>query len=266
MPVNIPDGFVTRPKASKLFNRSQRQLERDLEEASRTGNHEVLENFLVVTKDGTRYSAQDITTDQIKELGKKGMVPTWYVDRSYLEREFGRKGSPKPSSQPQVGSHDFQAESVVEEGTDSRPSLPGDVEFLKQRIEVLERERREENERNEKREAKLFAQLEVKDKQISAWDELTQGLTKGLATGQLISAPPTRTSKLVQSEPSDVVDATIAVQSQSSINRPVKKATSKAKSNTKQKGNTKAKKPTRKKSEQPPKWNSFPTLKKLFSQ
>ena len=44
------------------------------------------------------------------------------------------------------------------------------------------------------RETKLFEQLAVKDKQISAWDELTQGLTRGLATGQLVpsllSGPP----------------------------------------------------------------------------
>ena len=41
--------------------------------------------------------------------------------------------------------------------------LPTDIEFLKERIRTLEREKREEVERNEKREAKVFAELDVKN-------------------------------------------------------------------------------------------------------
>lgn len=260
MPVNIPDGFITRPKASKLYNRSQRQLGRDIEDAYLAGNYELLIHFKVITKDGTRYEARDITTAEIKELSKQGMVPTWYVDQSFLEREFGQKGSPKPSSQPEPKFHEEPTKRSDEKGTERNSSLPGDVEFLKQRIEVLERERREETERNEKREAKLFAQLEVKDKQISAWDELTQGLTKGLATGQLISAPPNQKRESVQPQSTNVVDATVSQQSPSSTNRPASKKTPKTKQ-----GNTRTKKPAKKKTVKQPKWNTFPTIKKLFS-
>jgi hypothetical protein len=61
----------------------------------------------------------------------------------------------------------------------------GDTAFLRDIIRRLEREKEQEQERHDRIVAKLFGELDVKNKQISAWDELTQGLTKALATGQI---------------------------------------------------------------------------------
>lgn len=250
-----PHGFISRPKAGKLYNRSQRQLERDVKEAFRTGNDKLLRHFIVVTKDGTRIEAQDTSVSQINQLTKAGQLPTWYVSQSYLGQEYGLKGSPKPEKQQRANeAHRPSNTNESKEGTTGSSYSLSDVEFFKERIRILEREKREEMERNERRETKLFEQLAVKDKQISAWDGVTQGLTKGLATGQLVTANSERGERRADPEQGTaaaVVDVTVS------------KTTPATKPRTKP---SQSKKTARKKATQQPKWNSFPTLKKLFTQ
>ena len=200
MPIKPPPGFVTRPQASTLYNRSQRALERDLNIAIATQDQEELAHWKLVTKDGTIRAAEDVTTEQVKQLVKGRETPAWCVDGSYLEQRFGLKGSPGPPKSQRSSSTEDSSTGNSEPATDAAnqvaeenggaaaesPSWPSDVEFLQDRIRTLEREKQQEAARYERREAKLFEQLDVKDRQISAWDEVTQGLTRGLATGQLI--------------------------------------------------------------------------------
>jgi hypothetical protein len=122
--------------------------------------------------------------------------------------------------------------------------------------------------------AKLFQQLEVKDKQISAWDGVTQGLTKALATGQITPnidhlLSPTRMKDNAASDDDDrrVVDASpIGTEegsghTQTNTGR-TKRKTANAKRNARneKEPNSDGQAPTSK-----PKWNAFPTFKKIFS-
>jgi hypothetical protein len=205
MPVRIPDGYVTRPAASKVYNRSKRALERDLDDAYTANDEDVLAAFQLVTNDDTKRGAREVTTELVEKLKKDGMNPVWCVDEVWLESTYGRKGETKPelpqeprphfAKKPTNAKHDRGGGTKPEaRGTDGEEDhsdadssyLPDDIVFLKERIRTLEHEKTEEIERHERRETKLFQQLEVKDKQISAWDELSQGLTKALATGQLM--------------------------------------------------------------------------------
>lgn len=198
MPIKPPTGFATRPEASRLFNRSQRQLERDLDVACLAEDQEVLCRYMLMTKDGELRDAKDVTTQQVKQLQSDGMIPVWYVEASYLEEEYGRKGEPKPAK----SSENVEAKVTLQQvpnasksdpagrhagGTELKetPLLLSDAEFLHERIQTLEQQNQQEKDRHDRIVEKLFEQLDVKDKQISAWDEVTQGLTKGLATGQL---------------------------------------------------------------------------------
>jgi hypothetical protein len=199
MPIKPPAGCLTRPEAAKLFNRSQRALERDLKLALSMQAADVLDHWRLVTKDGEVRPALDVSTNDVKRLFTDGMTPTWYIEEDWLEQEYGRKGTPKPSKSQEPNKPPRQEASKSEDSVASSDSIPtpsmrsplaSDVVFLQERIRTLEREKKEEAERSENREAKLFEQLAVKDKQISAWDELTQGLARGLATGQLVPSLP----------------------------------------------------------------------------
>lgn len=189
MPIDIPSGYLTRAEASKLYNRSQRALERDLDVALVTEDAESLRHWKLVTKDRQIREGQQVSTELVKQLFGEGMTPTWCVEGDYLEQRFGRKGDPKPPSRNSTP----PAEPLPPTDDDQPEPRPApqttrdfnDTDFFKERISALELEKQQERERHDRIVAKLFEQLEVKDKQISAWDEVTQGLTRGLATGQL---------------------------------------------------------------------------------
>jgi hypothetical protein len=221
MAIDVPTGYVTRPTAAKLYYRSQRSLERDLEEAYKQHNLEVLSAFKLVTNDQPPRNAIDVTTEMVESLKQNGNNPAWCISKSWLQQTFGERGSPRPkqrhkhSSTPDTQNVTEKEVKAATETTRAAEStgvsaLPNDVDFLQERIRTLEREKQQEIDRNREREAKLFEQLEVKDKQISAWDEITQGITKGLATGKLApalsAALPTTTTQTNSTGPADVTE------------------------------------------------------------
>ena len=200
MPAKPPDGCLTRPEAAKRFNRSQRALERDLNLAVSIRDADVLDHWYLVTKDGDLRGAAEVETEDVKQLVADGMTPTWYVEELWLEQEYGRKGTAAPRLSPERDieplSQPASEPPDPNRPPDTTPDLPqdgllsADTEFLRERIRTLEREKQEEAVRAENREARLFEQLAVKDRQINSWDEITQGLTRGLATGQLVLKTP----------------------------------------------------------------------------
>ena len=209
MAVNIPSDHLTRPAASKVYNRSKRALERDLEDAYVAGDENVLAAFKLITNDDVIREAKNVSTELVQQLKMDGKNPTWCVSEAWLESTYGRKGESKREQSQNTDGHteeEFrrtkpngtkrtfadEREGTNDPGHDTIDNmyLPDDTEFLKERIRTLEREKMDEIKRHEKRESKLFQQLEVKDKQISAWDEVAQGITKGLATGQIVSTLP----------------------------------------------------------------------------
>lgn len=241
MPSKPPAGCLTRPEAAKLFNRSRRALERDLDLALSTQDADVLDHWCLVTKDGEVREATGVATDEVKQLVADGMTPTWYVQEDWLEREYGRKGTSRPARSRDHDKPSLQPtpelpklDQSTDTASSSKSSLPSEIVFLQERIRVLEREKKEEAERSEKREAKLFDQLAVKDKQINSWDEITQGLTRGLATGQLVpsllgtgseTAPNHPAPNVADSQAQPVQDATLVEHQSSAKPKPTKKKT-----------------------------------------
>jgi hypothetical protein len=198
----------------------------------------------------------------------------------WLESKYGKKGKPKPDQTRETDSRTSKetARTKVDAGeqnafddrrnrepTEHKASdgnyLPDDVEFLKERIRTLEREKLEESKRNENRETMLFAQLAVKDKQISSWDELTQGIMKGLATGRLQPMLDTGVAPGGEREPRRHSAASHEEQD-ANVVTTTPAATTKPRS---QKGT--GKKPQRKKpaNKKPPKWYEMPTIKNVLS-
>lgn len=281
MTIDLPAGYLTRPEAAKKYNRSQRALERDLDVALTIQDEELLSHWKLVTKDGIVRGGGDVTLKLVKQLVSDGMAPAWCIAESFLESKYGRKGAPRPSTLVRPLSESISAESTRESKSQksSRTStnpLPDETTFLKGLIQNLEREKEQERQRHDQIVAKLFQQLEVKDKQISAWDGVTQGLTKALATGQITPnidhlLAPTRTKDSVPSEDDDrrVVDASPVVTSTEEGSGHTQKNTGRTKTkpvNAKRKArNEKEPNSDSRSSESKSKWNTFPTFKKLFS-
>ena len=265
-------GHITKEAAAKRVQRSSRALGRDLTGALRTGDLDILQNWKLTTKDGTVHDGTDVTVDMVTQLRDDGFNPTWYGDASWLEENYGLRSeettaatdseTTKPKAQAQPDDETTTKNAPVTEIEEPSSPLPDDVAFLKEMIRELRREKRDEMKRNEEREKKLFEQLAVKDKQISSWDEVTQGITRGLATGAIqpkllrdvvpVEEHPTeqeRPSPPTQEHVSEVIDTTPET---------VKKAPTK-------KGSPK-KSPTKKTAIPPqPKWYEMPTFKNALS-
>jgi len=212
--IKLPPGFSTRPKASKLFNRSERQLERDLVDALFLKDAEVLSHWVLVTKDDVVREGINVERGDAQKLTDEGMVPTWGVEGMYLEEKYGRKGQPKPtpSIEPPPDTSAAPENDVASE-SDENPSptpeptqqqrvpvedapLPDDMRYLKYRVLTLEAEQRSEKVRHEKemeRERqrsdtvrdKLFDELDVKNDQIEAWDTVMQDIIERIAKGEI---------------------------------------------------------------------------------
>ena len=99
MAPDIPSGYITRPNAAKLFNRAQRSLERDLEDAQINNKEDVLNAFQLVTDNGKVHEAQSLTPTRVKELQNEGLNPVWCVEITWLEETYGRKGEPRPKQE-----------------------------------------------------------------------------------------------------------------------------------------------------------------------
>ena len=195
MPDSPIAGHITKEAAAKHVKRSYRALGRDLIAALKTGDADVLEHWKLSTKDEAVRSGTDVTVEMVTQLRDDGFNPTWHGSVSWLEDRYGLRseeiaqdesGEVAKSHKGRKPADESNANGQQDEGGGERAAaLPDDVAFLKDMIRNLQREKREEMVRNEEREKKLFEQLAVKDKQISAWDEVTQGLTRGLATGMI---------------------------------------------------------------------------------
>lgn len=277
MPIDLPTGYLTRPEASKKYNRSQRALERDLDVALTIQDRELLSQWKLVTKEGVVRDGKDVTVEMVKKLVAEGMAPAWCIAESFLEEKYGRKGSPRPSVLAQQPSESITDE-PTREAKSSRPQHarnepPEETAFLKTIIRNLEREKEQERQRHDQIVVKLFQQLDVKDKQISAWDEVTQGLTKALATGQITPNIDRflTTARTAQSAPDDdgekiTVEATPVSPAQEGSGRPQNNPPrTKSKPTPAKRKARSDKEPAHSSQSTKPKWNEFPTLKKLFS-
>jgi hypothetical protein len=286
MPIDPPAGFLTRPEAARQFNRSQRALERDLNVALAIKDDASLVHWKLFTKDGVVRDGENVTAEIVKELVDTGMAPAWCIAEFFLQETYGRRGEPRPSRSFMDADRNSRAAPSASQPSKSVEAIADDTAYLKQVIRTLEQKQDQERARYDQIVEKLFEQLDVKDRQISAWDEVTQGLTKALATGQLKptagflptgnerperepstradSTPPiqkVRTPTIVDAD-SEVQEATPQKGSgRSPKNSAQKKAKSVPSSTPTSRGKSEGQsRPSRKH-----RWNEFPTLKRIFS-
>ncbi len=280
MSADPPAGYLTRPEASRKYNRSQRALERDLDSALGRQDQDELLHWKLITKDGQVREGTDVSRKSVKQLVTDGMNPAWCVAESFLAETYGLKGAAKPVKAAETALHQTEKTSTQTQSTSALPGVDeqpaparDDVEFLKERILKLEREKQQEIERHDQVVSRLFEQLAVKDKQISAWDDVTQNITKGLATGQLQprpvspEPPPTKSSPRRDERPdtnaAEVID-TIA--NTKAPKRRKKKTSSQPKPATKPKKSSVRAKPPNKSPRQKSKarWYETPTLNRFL--
>ena len=126
-----------------------------------------------------------MTAEMVKELVDTGMAPAWCIAEFFLQETYGRKGEPRPSRSFMDADRNTRAAPSASQPSKSVEAIADDTAYLKQIIRTLEQKQGEERTATIKLWRNYSSSSTSKHRQISAWDEVTQGLTKALATGQL---------------------------------------------------------------------------------
>ncbi len=189
MPSTPIAGFITKIEAAEQYQRSHRQLSRDLSDAMKLQNPKVLENCRLHTEDGRLVAGMGVTPETIDQLCIQGKNPTWYLSTTWLEKKYGRRDNASRSERPRPDT-DITGE-VKTSTTESRPALE---QILRDRIHDLERDKKD-----------LKEELKIKNQQIAERVQLekqTNELVRNLHTlmadlqGRLLPAPSQRSDHL----------------------------------------------------------------------
>lgn len=151
MPTTPVPGFITKKEASDKYERSHRQLTRDIADAMKLQNHKVLEHCRLRTEDGEVLEGIGMMPERIDQLCLDGKNPVWYFRTAWLEKQYGKRGHPR---RPGTRHVPRDTDSRVQQGSEpaSRPEV---VDLLRERIEELERDKQD-----------LREEMKIKNQQI----------------------------------------------------------------------------------------------------
>lgn len=149
-PTPIP-GFITKKETAEQFQRSHRQVTRDLADAMKVQNPKVLDHCRLRTEDGETREGTEVTPELIDELRLSGRNPVWYLRVSWLEKIYGRRGhGQRRESSSDDMLDDGAGERIV---VSARPEL---VHVLRQQVRALEQDKQD-----------LRDELKIKNHQIA---------------------------------------------------------------------------------------------------
>jgi hypothetical protein len=84
--------YLTKADAARWFRRSERSISRDITNAIKAGDPDVLPHVRLQLEDGTIRAGTDITIEEIIGLRDAGKNPTWEIDHRWLTSRYGRRG------------------------------------------------------------------------------------------------------------------------------------------------------------------------------
>ena len=105
------DGYLTKKEIEESFDRSHRSLTRDFSNAVRVGDSEILPHLKLRTDDGNELVGTEVTLEIIQELSNKGLSPTWYAKREWVQERYSKETIKTKSVKQEKGSD----QSTVEE-------------------------------------------------------------------------------------------------------------------------------------------------------
>lgn len=159
MPASPIPGFIKKKVAAKKFNRSMRQLTRDITVAMELKDEKILQHLKLRTADGETFDGGVVTTELVNKLHKiEGRNPMWYLRRSWLEETFGRRDeqsvpsekvtSDEPPDVPPSPSTTVANDEVRQLLREAVTELKGEKEFLKSQLEAKDKQLSEALERD----------------------------------------------------------------------------------------------------------------------
>lgn len=283
-------GFILKKEACASYDRSLRQLGRDFDKALVRKDAEMLSEFKLRLEDGTVLNGSEISKEQIQKLRDRGLNPTWFVSEAWMLGTYGLRGkeSTKESAQPpeaNTPTPDTSAAEPDRAATANTKDLLGSkdelIAVLREETNFLRETLTKERERS-KEDKELTQQLHILLKNMQDRLLPSPGSSSGSFDSTAIPLSPRRAegNQAIDDEsthaptPVDAVDIS-AIPSEPPKSTASKKRARPSGSNpSRSQGSNKtapsnaSKKPAtkrrRKAPPKKPKWNEFPTFKRVF--
>ncbi len=129
-------GYLTKKDIEENFNRSHRSLTRDFSNAVRVGDSKVLPHLKLRTDDGKEIVGTEVTLEIIQELSNKGLSPTWYAKREWVQEQYSKETTKiKPVKREEGNKNILDEENPITTSTNNEL-----VSTLKSQITRLELE------------------------------------------------------------------------------------------------------------------------------
>lgn len=84
--------YLTKADAARWFRRSERSISRDITNAIKAADRDVLAHVRLQLEDGTIRPGTDITIEEIIGLRDAGKNPTWEINHRWLASRYGSRG------------------------------------------------------------------------------------------------------------------------------------------------------------------------------
>jgi hypothetical protein len=98
-------GFVPKKTVTERYNRSFRQLTRDVALAMQAKDEKILGHFKLVLDDGEPIDGIDVTTERIAQLRDAGRNPMWFVEEDWMASTYGHKSDRRQETVSQKTGH-----------------------------------------------------------------------------------------------------------------------------------------------------------------
>ena len=92
MPSQQAIEYLTKADAARWFRRSERSISRDITNAIKASDQDVLAHVRLQLEDGTIRPGTDITIEEIIDLRDAGKNPTWEIEHRWLASRYGSRG------------------------------------------------------------------------------------------------------------------------------------------------------------------------------
>ena len=280
------EGYLTKKEIEESFDRSHRSLTRDFSNAVRVGDSKVLPHLKLRTDDGSELVGTEVTLETIQELSNKGLSPTWYAKREWVQERYSKETTKSKAVKQEKESD----KSTVEESPIATSTGNELVTTLKSQITRLEMEndRRVGEHQKDKdsfmEQIKMFKDMfdTLKEDHTDTKEllkEVHQVMGKFADVSLLGSQTPSSKNDSTKQKTLSEKEAVVDIKSDSAIDAVIveepiqpkktnkKSATQGSRKSNKKKTATKtskAKRSTKAKPKQP-KWYETPTLNKFLS-
>jgi ribosomal 50S subunit-recycling heat shock protein len=154
MPTQEAIQYLTKTEAAHWFQRSERSLSRDITNAIKARDQDVLEHVRLRLEDGTVRPSTDINIGEIIRLRDDGQNPTWELAVVWLEARYGKRGV-TPQEEAEAEEHPLPRSAdrpVAEEAAGQARELPAEPAL---RLAVLEAITSELETRNREKDSQI---------------------------------------------------------------------------------------------------------------